>query len=91
MRYSDRSCTEPELSTEVQLGEDRLPDGSKVKRRTTTKRKQQLITERLVIAGDRLLDVGSGDDEDEVFESLKRIGSPGTIFFESVTLFFTFL
>jgi len=74
-RYADRSCTEPELSTEINTEEGKTEDGRPMKKRTTTKRTQQLTTERLVVSGDRLFDVG-GDDEDDVFDSLRRIGSP---------------
>jgi len=74
-RYSDRSCTEPEMSTEIELEEEKTDDGRPVRRRTTTKRRQQLVTERLVVTGDRLFDASASDDED-VFESLKRVGSP---------------
>ena len=78
-RYSDRSTTDPELSTEVEQSEDSLRDGSRVQKRTTTRRSQQLTTERLVVAGTRLFVEGGADDEDEVFENLKRIGSPTSL------------
>jgi len=78
-RYSDRSTTDPELSTEVQQSEDSLPDGTRVQKRTTTRHSQQLTTERLVVAGTRLFVEGSADDEDEVFDNLRRIGSPTSL------------
>jgi hypothetical protein len=73
-RYSDKSCTEPEQRTDIQLSEETAPGGLTVKKRVTTKRLQQLTTERLVVAGTQLFE-GGDEVEDEVFGRF-RLGSP---------------
>ena len=60
----------------MQQSEDTLPNGTRVQKRVITRHSQQLTTERLVVAGTRLFVEGSADDEDEVFDNLRRIGSP---------------
>lgn len=73
-RYSDHHSTEPDVTTDIQVTEDKLPDGTVIRKRITNTKQQQLITERLVLGGTGLFD--EEDGEDEVFESLKRLGTP---------------
>ena len=75
-RYSDRSSTGPEVRTEVQRSEGTLPDGTRVPKQVITMHSHQLTTDRLMVTGTRLFVEGGADDEDEVFDSLRRIGSP---------------
>ena len=74
-RYSDHSCTDPEISTDIQLSEETLPDGTMVRKRITNTKEQQLTTERLVVCGTGLFDYKEGE-EDEVFDNLRKLGSP---------------
>ena len=74
-------------SEEVETSEQTLRDGTLVRTRITNTRRQQLTTERLVLGGARLFEqseggaeggqgAAGGQGEDEVFDTLRRLGSP---------------
>ena len=71
-RYSDHTCTEPEVNTDVQLSEEQLKDGTIFRKRITNTKTQQLTTERLVVGGSGLFNLSEGG-EDDVLSTLKQL------------------
>ena len=49
--YTDTLEGEPQTSTDVQVTEETLPDGTVIRRRVTTTRQQQTIVKRVIMEG----------------------------------------
>ncbi|ESO11770.1 hypothetical protein HELRODRAFT_166807 [Helobdella robusta] len=87
-RYFDHSSTDPEISTDVQVNEERLENGAHVRRRVTNTKQQLLTTERLVVGGKGLFN-SNEESEDAVLNSLKSLSLTKTSTVNEIcTIFF---